>query len=100
MLFGYHLGRCNVRTAINHSILDPNQRLGWFPNLTRAYDNNGRCPRQKFVLAYYSSLQLYMLQHITYSILLTIVTAINQRLREQILLYTCRKNVLKGVLAD
>jgi len=22
---------------------------GWFPNLTRAYDNNGRCPRQKFV---------------------------------------------------
>src|SRR6218665_1793461 len=22
----------------------------WFPNLTRAYDNNGRCPRQKFVL--------------------------------------------------
>ena len=23
--------------------------LGWFPNLTRAYDNNGRCPRQKFV---------------------------------------------------
>src|SRR6218665_1194546 len=24
--------------------------VGWFPNLTRAYDNNGRCPRQKFVL--------------------------------------------------
>jgi len=23
--------------------------VGWFPNLTRAYDNNGRCPRQKFV---------------------------------------------------
>ena len=23
--------------------------IGWFPNLTRAYDNNGRCPRQKFV---------------------------------------------------
>ena len=22
--------------------------VGWFPNLTRAYDNNGRCPRQKF----------------------------------------------------
>src|SRR6218665_2759298 len=21
----------------------------WYPNLTRAYDNNGRCPRQKFV---------------------------------------------------
>src|SRR6218665_905524 len=21
----------------------------WFPNLTRAYDNNGRCPRQKLV---------------------------------------------------
>src|SRR6218665_2494231 len=21
----------------------------WFPNLTRAYDNNGRCPRQKFI---------------------------------------------------
>jgi len=28
--------------------------VGWFPNLTRAYDNNGCCPRQKFVLAYYS----------------------------------------------
>src|SRR6218665_2083633 len=28
--------------------------FGWFPNLTRAYDNNGRCPRQKFVLAYYT----------------------------------------------
>ena len=27
------------------------QSLGlvWFPNLTRFYDNNGRCPRQKFV---------------------------------------------------
>src|SRR6218665_1337744 len=24
--------------------------IGWFPNLTRAYDNIGRCPRQKFVL--------------------------------------------------
>src|SRR6218665_2949214 len=23
--------------------------VGWFPNLTRAYDINGRCPRQKFV---------------------------------------------------
>jgi len=23
--------------------------VGWFPNLTRAYDSNGRCPRQKFV---------------------------------------------------
>ena len=27
-----------------------------FPNLTRAYGNNGRRPRQKFVLAYYSSI--------------------------------------------
>ena len=24
-------------------------QVGWFPNLTRACDNNGRCPRQKFV---------------------------------------------------
>src|SRR6218665_166898 len=23
--------------------------IGWFHNLTRAYDNNGRCPRQKLV---------------------------------------------------
>ena len=30
---------------------------GWFPNLTRAYDNNGRCPRQKFVLGI---LQLFL----------------------------------------
>src|SRR6218665_393417 len=29
---------------------------GWFPNLTRAYDNNGRCPRQKFV---FGILQLF-----------------------------------------
>src|SRR6218665_10102 len=29
---------------------------GWFPNLTRAYDNNGRCPRQKFIFG--------ILQHI------------------------------------
>src|SRR6218665_3853552 len=25
------------------------KRNHWFPNLTRAYENNGRCPRQKFV---------------------------------------------------
>src|SRR6218665_2745955 len=31
--------------------------LVWFPNLTRAYDNNGRCPRQKFV---FGILQLYI----------------------------------------
>src|SRR6218665_34965 len=32
-------------------IIDPAATItpGWFPNLTRAYDNNGRCPRQKFV---------------------------------------------------
>ena len=24
--------------------------IGWFPNLTRAYDNKGGCPRQKFVI--------------------------------------------------
>src|SRR6218665_1804913 len=29
--------------------------LSGFPVLTRTYDNNGRCPRQKFLLAYYSS---------------------------------------------
>src|SRR6218665_3253762 len=28
--------------------------IGWFPNLTRAYDNNGRCPRQKFVFGIFS----------------------------------------------
>ena len=33
---------------------------GWFPNLTRAYDNNGRCPRQKFV---FGILQLYVYKH-------------------------------------
>ena len=31
-------------------------QLGWFPNLTRAYDNSGRRPRQKFV---FGILQLY-----------------------------------------
>src|SRR6218665_4181499 len=38
----------------------------WFTSLTRAYDNNGRCPRQKFVLAYYSSIRI----HFAYKILL------------------------------
>jgi len=38
--------------------------VGWFPNLTRAYDNNGRCPRQKFV---FGILQLLLLTvYITY----------------------------------
>ena len=31
--------------------------VGWFPNLTRAYDNNGRCPRQKFVFGILQLLQ-------------------------------------------
>src|SRR6218665_2513229 len=29
--------------------------IGWFPILTRAYGRYGRRPRQKLVLAYYSS---------------------------------------------
>ena len=31
--------------------------VGWFPVLTRAYDNNGRCPRQKLV---FGILQLWI----------------------------------------
>ena len=43
-------------SARTESLLE-NVLVGWFPNLTRAYDNNGRCPRQKFVLGI---LQLYV----------------------------------------
>src|SRR6218665_1088143 len=32
----------------NIQVLIPDLK-GWFPNLTRAYGNNGRRPRQKFV---------------------------------------------------
>ena len=34
-------------------------RTDWFPNLTRAYDNNGRCPSQKFVFGILQLLQSY-----------------------------------------
>ena len=29
--------------------------VGWFPSYTAAYDNIGRCRRQRLFLAYYSS---------------------------------------------
>src|SRR6218665_1857363 len=35
-------------------------KLSWFPNLTRAYGNNGRRPRQKFVFGI-----VQLLVHIT-----------------------------------
>ena len=41
-------GRCNGFWADKHSTTHLGT-VGWFPSLTRAYDNNGRCPRQKFV---------------------------------------------------
>src|SRR6218665_546138 len=47
------------------------QFAGWFPNLTRAYDNNGRCPRQKFVLGI---LQLHRSLHIGLPLLDTFKT--------------------------
>jgi len=38
------------------AILHPSFKISNKPNLTRAYDNNGRCPRQKFV---FGILQLF-----------------------------------------
>src|SRR6218665_3057018 len=43
-----------IRSIYNYAnymrrTLDGVHCAGWFPNLTRAYDNNGRCPRQKLV---------------------------------------------------
>jgi len=38
--------------------------FGWFPNLTRAFGNNGRRPRQKFVFGILLQLS-YLFWHIT-----------------------------------
>src|SRR6218665_1031897 len=38
-----------VHVCLLSCLLTRRPRLvGWFPHLSRAYDNNGRCPRQKF----------------------------------------------------
>src|SRR6218665_1054820 len=42
----FFLGACSL--SYYHCIAHI-QKVGWFPVLTRAYDNNGRCPRQKLV---------------------------------------------------
>src|SRR6218665_2573943 len=50
---------CFLHPGLRHQIyncLPTKLTHGWFPNFTRAYDNNGRCPRQKFV---FGILQLY-----------------------------------------
>ena len=46
--------------------------FGWFPNLTRAYDNNGRCPRQKFVFGILQlNIKLHMKMTPIYKVVLT-----------------------------
>src|SRR6218665_3427535 len=39
---------------------------GWFPNLMRAYDNNGRCPRQKFVFGILQLFFIYIRNDVVY----------------------------------
>src|SRR6218665_539365 len=49
----HKLNRNNEVDASLNSLLrtlsDDYSIYRWFPNLTRAYDSNGRCPRQEFV---------------------------------------------------
>src|SRR6218665_1180827 len=46
-----------MAVALDRNLFLAYYSSGWFPNLTRAYGNNGRRPRQKFV---FGILQLWL----------------------------------------
>src|SRR6218665_832232 len=70
--------------------------IGWFPNLTRAYDNNGRCPRQKFVFGIIQPLRKKVVHHCV-TRMDSIVVKILVYMLGQLDIYTFRYLLLRGL---